>query len=73
MSCTPECPKCHSGEVRRSRRRGFEILLPRLRAYRCEACDGRFVRFGRSAAGFTAALAVRSATTRAISQSSVLS
>src|SRR5437016_405626 len=32
---TVKCPKC-DGETRRSRRKGFERLVPFMRAYRCE-------------------------------------
>jgi hypothetical protein len=42
------CPKCQSGHITRSKRRGwFEsaiFALTHVRAYRCLSCDFRFFR-----------------------------
>ena len=47
-----KCPECGSGAVRRSQMRG---ILERgvyrvigMRAYRCEACDYRYLQFKRT-------------------------
>jgi transposase-like protein len=43
------CPRCRSGDIRRSRRRGLlEWLILRLllvRPFRCAVCDRRFYAF----------------------------
>lgn len=40
------CPRCHSYDVHRSRRRGFveRYLLPLIlkRPYRCDGCNSRY-------------------------------
>jgi hypothetical protein len=41
------CPACFSPELRRSHRRGWELLTPFLRPCRCKKCGTRFVRGGR--------------------------
>jgi len=44
------CPWCHSGRIRRSKKRGFfEAFLAKLSVlpFRCERCDFRF--FGKTA------------------------
>lgn len=38
-----KCPKCHSENVFRSRRRSLEYLLPFFRPYRCYSCERRFL------------------------------
>ena len=42
------CPRCGSGDARRSRRRGLERLLSLfgIWPYRCSACGERFHRLG---------------------------
>jgi hypothetical protein len=44
------CPRCRTAELHRSQMRGLierGILRPvGIRAYRCAACDERFLRFG---------------------------
>ena len=44
------CPNCRAAELQRSQMRGLierSILRPAgIRAYRCAACDERFLRFG---------------------------
>jgi len=44
------CPRCSAAQVHRSQMRGVverSILRPvGIRAYRCAACDQRFLRFG---------------------------
>ena len=44
------CPRCRAAELHRSQMRGVVergILRPvGIRAYRCAACDKRFLRFG---------------------------
>lgn len=44
------CPNCRAAELHRSQMRGLVergLLRPMgIRAYRCAACDGRFLRFG---------------------------
>ena len=46
------CPRCRASELYRSQMRGVverSILRPvGIRAYRCAACDKRFLRFGGS-------------------------
>lgn len=46
------CPRCRAAELHRSQMRGLverNILRPvGIRAYRCAACDERFLRFGGS-------------------------
>ena len=37
------CPKCHSENVFRSRRRSLEYLLPFFRPFRCYSCERRFL------------------------------
>ncbi len=43
MSDVRRCPKCHSENVFRSRRRTLEYLLPFFRPYRCYSCERRFL------------------------------
>lgn len=43
MADVRKCPKCHSENVFRSRRRSLEYLLPFLRPYRCYSCERRFL------------------------------
>ena len=57
MSRKRTCPKCHSTNVRPSHRRNFleRAILPllRLRPYRCEDCDERFLLPHSAKAGLT--------------------
>ena len=50
MADVRKCPKCHSENVFRSRRRSLEYLLPFFRPYRCYSCERRFLMFTRDAA-----------------------
>ena len=43
MTEVRKCPKCHSENVFRSRRRYLEYLLPFFRPYRCYSCERRFL------------------------------
>lgn len=43
MADVRKCPKCHSENVFRSRRRSLEYLLPFFRPYRCYSCERRFL------------------------------
>ncbi len=45
MTEVRKCPKCHSENVFRSRRRSLEYLLPFFRPYRCYSCERRFLMF----------------------------
>ena len=49
-----KCPECGSGDMRRSRRRGFwERVVLRMvgvKAYRCERCFYRYYEFWRGEA-----------------------
>lgn len=45
MADIRQCPKCHSENVFRSRRRSIEYLLPFIRPYRCYSCERRFLMF----------------------------
>ena len=50
MADVRKCPKCHSENVFRSRRRPLEYLLPFFRPYRCYSCERRFLMFTPEAA-----------------------
>lgn len=43
MADVRRCPKCHSENVFRSRRRTLEYFLPFFRPYRCYSCERRFL------------------------------
>ena len=43
MADARKCPKCHSENVFRSRRRSLEYFLPFFRPYRCYSCERRFL------------------------------
>lgn len=45
MTEARKCPKCHSENVFRSRRRSLEYLLPFFRPFRCYSCERRFLMF----------------------------
>jgi hypothetical protein len=49
---TTTCPKCHEPNVRRSRRRFFDVILRGLGMVplRCNLCEHRFYRFHRQLA-----------------------
>lgn len=49
MAEVRRCPKCHSENVFRSRRRSLEYLLPFFRPYRCYSCERRFLMLSREA------------------------
>ncbi|MCM8611573.1 hypothetical protein [Accumulibacter sp.] len=50
-----KCPKCHSADLHRSRRRGLKegwsLRRKQLAPYRCSACGNRFVAAETRAAG----------------------
>lgn len=48
MADVRRCPKCHSENVFRSRRRSLEYLLPFFRPYRCYSCERRFLMLTKS-------------------------
>ena len=48
MADARKCPKCHSENVFRSRRRSLEYFLPFFRPYRCYSCERRFLMLARN-------------------------
>jgi hypothetical protein len=43
MSMSKICPRCHSADTARSRRRFYERLVPGTTAFRCDECKHRFL------------------------------